>query len=164
MVDLFLVVPQLGVLLLQFFQLLVQLHPLGGGRRRHAAFQVGDGGAVAALLLVDIVGADAGDGVRLIAVQIDERLEAVFLAAVKKPIDGPLLVGLAVVGVEVVQEIAADHIPGRAFSAQSVGDEFEVFLQGVAAVDRLDKFDKPAYNVIVKVFVVADGDDVVRCV
>lgn len=116
MVDLFLVGAQLGVLLLQCFQLLIQLHPLGGGRRRDSGLQVGNSGAVAALLLVDIVGADAGDGIRLIAMHIDERLEAVFLAAVKEPVDGPLLVGLAVVGIEVIEEIAADHVTGRTFA------------------------------------------------
>ena len=92
---------------------------------------------------------------------IDKRLEAVFLAAVKEPVDGPLLVGLAVVGIEVVQEITADHIAGRTFAAQGIGNEFEVFFQGVAAVDRLDEFDKPAYHIVLEILIVADGDDVV---
>src|SRR5699024_7578619 len=54
-----------------------------------------------------------------------------------------------------------DHITGRTFAAQGVGDKLEVFFQGVAAVDRLDEFDKTAHHVIIEVFVVADGDDIV---
>lgn len=128
MVYFFLVVLQLGVLVFQVGQGLVELHPLGCGRRSDAGLQVGNGVAVAGLLFMYIVGADAGDGVRRIAVHIDERLESVLLAAVEEPIDGPLLVGLAVVGIEVIEEIAADHVPGRTFAAQGVGNEFLGFL------------------------------------
>ena len=65
------------------------------------------------------------------------------------------------VGIEVIEEIATDHITGRTFAAQGVGDKLEVFFQGVAAVDRLDEFDKAAYHVIIEVFVVADRDNIV---
>ena len=103
MVDFLLVAVQFLCLVLELFQLLGELHPLGGGGTGDALFQVRNGGAVAALLFVDVVGTDAGDGVRLVAVQIDEGLEAVFLAGVKRPVDGALLIDLAVVIKEVIQ-------------------------------------------------------------
>ena len=68
--------------------------------------------------------------------EIDQRLEAVLLAAVEQPVDGALLVDFAVVGEEVLQEIIADDLPaGIASAAQGLGDEFQVLLQRVRAVD-----------------------------
>ena len=71
MVDFFLVASQLGILIFQFSQGFVQLHTLAGGRICNAVFHIGNGGAVTALLLMHIIGADAGNGVRLVAVYID---------------------------------------------------------------------------------------------
>ncbi len=52
-----------------------------------ALFQIGNGRAIPGLLLVDVVCADTGNRVRLVAVHIDQALEAVLLAAVKEPVD-----------------------------------------------------------------------------
>ena len=161
MVDFFFVGVQLGGLLLKLFQLLVQLDALGGGGLLQALFQLLDGGAVAGLLLVDIVGADAGDGVRLVAVQVNQALEAVFLPAVKLPVDGTLLVDFAVIGKEIVEEVAADDLFGVAFSAEGIGDEPEVFGQRGRAVDGLHKAEETGSEVVLKILIVADGDDVV---
>ena len=70
-------------------------------------------GAVTLLLLMHIVGAQTGEKITLIAVHIAQRLETVLLAAVKEPVDRALLIGFQVVGVEVIQEVAADHLAGR---------------------------------------------------
>ena len=122
-VDFFLVLPQLVCLGLQSVQALGQLHALGGGGVIQSLLHVGDGGAVAALHLVHIVGADAGDGVRLVAVHVDQRLEAILLAAVEQPVNRALLVDLQMVFVEVVQEVIPDDLAGGAFAAQRVGNE-----------------------------------------
>ena len=88
------------------------------------------------LHLVEIVNPHVADGVRRVAVEIDQRLEAVLLAAVEQPVDGALLVNFAVVGKKVLQEIIADDLPaGIASAAQGLGDEFQVLLQRVRAVD-----------------------------
>lgn len=122
---------------------------------------MGELGAVALLLLMDIVSAHPGQQIPLVAVEVDEGLEAVFLAAVKEPVDGPLLVGFAVVGKEVVDEVRTDNLSGCAFSAQGVGDEFQVLLQGVLTIDHPDEVHELAGEVVLKVVVVADGENVV---
>ena len=161
MVDFFLVGLQLPALVLELFLLLGEADLVRARGVLQGVGQVGELGAVALLLLVDIVGAHPGQQVPLVAVEVDEGLEAVFLAAVKEPVDGPLLVGFAVVGKEVVDEVRPDDLPGCAFSAQGVGDEFQVLLQGVLAVDHPDEVHELAGEVILKVVVVADGEDVV---
>ena len=92
---------------------------------------------------------------------IDQCFEAVLLAAVKEPVDGAFLVGLAVVGIEVVQEVAADDLAGRSLAAERISNEFEVFFQRIATVDCLHPLHKASGDVVVKVVVVADGDDVI---
>ena len=88
------------------------------------------------LHLVEIVDLYIADGVRRVVLEVDQRLEAVLPAAVEQPVDGAFLVDLAVVGEEVLQEIIADDLPaGAASAAQGLGDEFQVLLQRVRAVD-----------------------------
>ena len=161
MMYLFLVLAYLVGLPLQLDELFIQLHALGGGGTFDAMPQVRDGGAVTRLLFMHIVGAHTGDGVWGVAVHIDERLESVFLAAVKQPVDGALLVYLQVVGVEVVQEIAADDVLRLTAAAESFRDESQVFVQRFLAIDRLNELHEATGDVVVKVFVVADGDNVV---
>ena len=158
-VDFFFVDPQLLGLAPENVQPLGELHALAGSGAGNAALQIGDGCAVAGLLLVNVVRADAGDGVRLVAVHIDQALEAVLLAAVKEPVDRPLLIDLQMVGIEVVDEVAADDVAGGALSAEGVRDEAEVFLQRGLSVDRLDELHEAAHNVIFEVFIIADGED-----
>ena len=62
---------------------------------------------------------------------------AVLLAAVKQPVDGALLIDLAVAGKEILQEIVADDLTGGCpFVPQRFGDKVQIFLQRVRAVDR----------------------------
>ena len=70
-----------------------------------------DFGLVDPLHLVEIVHAEVADGVRRVAVEVDQRLEAVLLAAVKQPVDRALLVDFAVVFEEVLEKVVADDLP-----------------------------------------------------
>lgn len=92
---------------------------------------------------------------------VAQRLETVLLTAVKEPVDRALLIGFQVVGVEVVQEVAADHLTGRTLAAERVGNKLEVFFQRIIAVDLADKLHEASGNIIIKILVIADGDDIV---
>ena len=84
------------VVVAALFELLLELFlPLGGSRHLACVGAVVDHilhpvdfGLIDALHLVEIVHAEIADGVRRVAVEIDQRLEAVLLAAVKQPVDG----------------------------------------------------------------------------
>ena len=78
-----------------------------------------DLGFVYALHLVQVIDTQVSDGVWRIAVQINQCLKAVLLAAVKQPVDRTLSgagnrVGLAVILEEIVQEVVADNLPAGA--------------------------------------------------
>ena len=161
MVDFFFVLPQLVRLGLQGVQALGQLHALGGGGVVQTLLHVGDGGAVAALHLVHIVRADAGDGVRLVAVHVDQRLETVLLATVEQPVDGALLVNLQMIFVEVIQEVIPDDLAWGAFAAQRVRNEPQVFFQRVRAVDGLEPVDEHGHDVVGEILVIGDGQNAV---
>ena len=110
---------------------------------------------------MDVVGAHPGKEVALVSVQIDECLEAVLLAAVEEPVDGALLIGFQVIGVEVVEKIAADDLFGLPLAPQGIGDKSQVLVQGLFAVDHLKKADEAVDNIVLEVIIVADGYDVV---
>ena len=93
---------------------------------------------------------------------IDQRLEAVLLAAVEEPVDRTLLIGFQMVGIEVIQEVAADNFAGHTLAAERICDELEVFFQRFLAVDSFHPLHKPSGDVIVEVVIIADGDDIVR--
>ena len=93
---------------------------------------------------------------------IDQRLEAVLLAAVVQPVDGAFLVDFYMVGVEAVQEIIADDGAGAgALNAKCLGDESKVIFQGIGTVHDFYKLHKAANNIIGEVFFVGDGQHVV---
>ena len=160
-VNLFLVLLQLCRLILELLLLLGQLHALGCAGAVDGVTKLGKLGAVTLLLLMHIVGAQTGEKISLIAVHIAQRLETVLLTAVKEPVDWALLIGFQVVSVEVIQEVAADHLAGRTLAAERAGNKFEVFFQRIITIDLTDKLHKTSGNVIVKILVIADGDDVV---
>ncbi len=64
-------------------------------------------------------------------------------------------------GKEVIQEVAADDFAWAFLASESVCNELEVFFQRIAAVDCLHPLHKASGNVIVKVVVIADGNDIV---
>ena len=92
---------------------------------------------------------------------IDQRLEAVLLAAVEEPVDRTLLIGFQMVGIEVIQEVAADNLAGRTLAAERICDELEVFFQRFLAVDSFHPLHKASSDVIIKVVIVANGNDIV---
>ena len=68
---------------------------------------------------MQVVDTQVADGIRCVAMQVNQCLEAVLLAAVKQPVDRTLAgtgdrVCLAVIPEEVVQEVVADNLPAGA--------------------------------------------------
>lgn len=109
---------------------------------------------------MNIVCADTGHGVTVVAVEVGEALEAVLLAGVKLPIDGAFLVGFQVIGVEISKEVVANDLTGHiALVAQGIGNKAQVFLQGIGAVNLADKLHRAGDDVIGEVLVVGYGDD-----
>ena len=159
--NLFLVLLQLRRLILELLLLFGQFHALGCAGVVDGITELGKLGAVTLLLFMYIVGAKTGEKIALIAVHIAQRLEAVLFAAVKEPVDWALLIGFQVVGIEVIQEVAADHLAGRTLAAERVGNKLEVFFQRIIAIDLADELHETPGNVIVKILVIANGNDIV---
>ena len=157
-----LVVTEFELLVLEGFE------AFGGG-----AFGGGGGGAVGLgldaldlfvefdLEFEDVVGADAAYGFRGVAVQVDQGTKGAFLAAAEEPVNGALLIGFDVVGDELVDEVAADAIEGRLarLEGEGIGDEVEVFGEGVGAKGDLDELDEAVDDVVIEVGLVGDGND-----
>ena len=162
MMDFLFVLLNLKSLFLELLLLLGQLHALRSSGVFDGIREMGELGTITLLLLMNVVGAHPGKKVTLVAVHIDQSLEAVLLAAVEEPVDRTLLIGFQMVGIEVIQEVAADHLAGRTLAAERVSDELEVFFQRLFAVDGLYPLHKPSGDVIVEVVIIADGDYIVR--
>ena len=109
----------------------------------------GDLALIDALDAVQVLHADVAGGVGVPAVHVDQRLEAVLLAAVEHPVDRAFLIGLDVILDEVVQEIIADDFTaGAALARKGVCDEVQIFFQCIAAIDSADKFHKTPHNML----------------
>ena len=108
-----------------------------------------------------IIGTDTGNGVWLIAVHINQCLEAVLLAAVKQPVNRTFLVNFTMVCIEIVEEVIANHILRLTFSAQCIGNEFQVFIQYLCTVDCFHKLYEQTDNIILEIFIVTNRDDVI---
>lgn len=161
-VDLLLVGVDLVELVLQALELFLVLVLVGLRGSRVDALLVGlDARLVELLLLVDVACAHARYRVAVVAVDVDECLEAVLPARVEEPVDRPLLVGLAVVLVEVVEKVAADVFQGAALAADRVRDELQVLLIVLLAVDRSEPDAEAVDDVVLEVLVIADRDDVI---
>ena len=154
MVNLFLVLLKLDRLILELLLLFGQLHALGCAGVVDGVTELGKLGAITLLLLMYIVGAQTGEKIALVTVHIAQRLEPVLLSAVKQPVDRALLIGFQMVSIEVIQEVAADHLAGRTLAAERVSDELEVFFQRLFAVDGLYPLHKPSGDVIVEVVII----------
>lgn len=121
-----------------------------------------------ALQFEDVIGADLGDRVGGVAVQVDECAEcadcfAIASAAGEEPVDGAFFVGLDVVGDEFGEEVATDAIAGAFVLAEGegVGDEVEVFSEVGFTVGGFDEFDEAGNEVVVEVGLVGDGQNCV---
>ena len=111
---------------------------------------------------MEVVHAEVADGVRRVAVEVDQRLEAVLLAAVKQPVDRALLVGLAVVFEEILEEVVSDDLPAAvALAAQRPGDEVQIFFQRVRAVGGFQPIAQAGDNIVFHVLFISDGQDAV---
>ena len=111
---------------------------------------------------MQVLNAHVADRVRVIAVQVEERLEAVFFAAVEEPVDRALLINFAVVFKEVVQEIIPQRGARRcAFRAQGARDEVQVCFQRFRAEGGADESREARHDVVAEIFFVRYGDAVV---
>jgi len=108
-----------------------------------------------------IIGTNTGNGVRLIAVHINQSLKAIFLTTVKQPVNGTFLINLAMVRIELIQEVIPNHILRLTLAAQSVSNEFQVFIQCICTVNSFHKFHEQTDNIILKVFIIANRDNVI---
>ena len=108
-----------------------------------------------------IVGTNTSNGIRLIAVHIDQRLKAVLFAAVKQPVNRAFLINLAVVRVEVAQEVIPNYIFRLTLATKGIRNEFQIFVQCICTVNSFHKFHEQTDNIILKVFIVANRNDVI---
>lgn len=116
---------------------------------------------------MQVVDTQVADGVRRVAVQVNQRLEAVLLATVKQPVDRTLArtsdrVSLAVILEEIVQEVVADDLPaGAALIAKGFCDIVEVCFQRISTVNCFQPCTQARYDIIVQIFFIGDGDNIV---
>ena len=147
-------------LFLYLLQLFAQPDPLGSpGGLGDTVFQIGDCRAESVLLWMDVIGTDTGDGIRLIAVHIEQTFETVLFTGIEQPVDRAFLVNFQMVGIETVQEVIPDHFTGDASAAQRVGDKSEIRLQRITAVNRAHKVHKARDNIAGKIFIVQNRND-----
>ncbi len=118
-----------------------------------------DAGLVEFLLFVDIAGTHTGNGILVVAVDINQCLEAVLLPCVKEPIDRPLLVAFAMVDVEVIEEVATDSLQRGAFALQSIIDELQVLPLVFLPKGGLEPDAETLHHIVLEVFIVTDGND-----
>ena len=108
-----------------------------------------------------IIGTNTGNCVWLITVHIDQSLKAVFLTTVKQPVNRAFLINLAMVRIEITQEIIPNHILRLTFATQSVGNKLQVFIQRICTVNGFHKRYKQTDNIILKIFVITNRDNVI---
>ena len=158
------------VIVAALFELLLELFfPLGGSGHLagvgamvdHILHPV-DLRLINPLHLVEVVHPEISDGVRCVAVEVDQRLEAVLLATVEQPVNRALLVGLAVILKKVLEEVAADDLPAAvALTSQRPGDEVQIFFQRVLAVGGFQPAAQAGDNIVFQILFVGDGDNTI---
>ena len=108
-----------------------------------------------------IIGTNTSNGVRLIAVHINQSLKAILLAAVKQPVNRTFLINFAMVRIEATQKIIPNHILRLTFAAQRISNEFQIFVQCIFTVNRFYELHKQTNNIILEVFIVANWYNVI---
>ena len=112
---------------------------------------------------MEVVHTEVSNGVRRVAVEINQRLKAILLTAVEQPVNRPLLVNLAVILEEVLEEIITDDLPAAvAFTAQRSGDEVQIFLQRVRAVDGFQPAAQAGNNIVPQILFIRNGNDAIH--
>ena len=148
--DHFIVIPALLELFLELFL------PFGGGSHFTGVGAVVDHVLHTANLrlidplhLVEVVHTEVADGVRRVAMEVDQRLEAILLAAVEQPVDRPLLVNLAVILEEVLEEIITDDLPAAVSSAaEGFGNEVQIFFQRIFSINNFQPAAQAGNNIV----------------
>ena len=116
---------------------------------------------------MQVVDTQVADGIRRVAVQINQCLEAVLLATVKQPVDRTLAgtgnrISLAVILEEIVQEVVTDNLPaGAALIAKGFCDVIKVCFQRISTIHHLQPVAQARYNIIVQIFFIGDRDNIV---
>ena len=116
---------------------------------------------------MQVVDTQVSDGIRRVAVQVNQCLKAVLLATVKQPVDRTLAgasdrIGLAVILEEIVQKVVTDNLPaGAALIAKGFCDIIEVRFQRICTVHHLQPVAQARYDVIVQIFFIGDRDNIV---
>lgn len=119
-----------------------------------------DTGLVEFLLFVDVVRPHTSEGVFIVAVEVDQRLEAVLLPGIKEPVDRTLLVTLAMVGVEVIEEVITDHLTGKPLAAgETISNEQEIIHKVLLAKGCGEPCTEAVYNIVLEVFIITNGND-----
>src|SRR5699024_12856820 len=72
------------------------------------------------------------------------------------------LINLAMVFVKIIQEIVPNHILRLTVASQGIGNEFQIFIQSVLSIDSLYKFYETADNIILKVYIITDWDNIIN--
>ena len=108
-----------------------------------------------------IVGTNTGNGVRLITMHINQSLKAVLFATVKQPINWAFLINLAMIFIKIIQEIVPNHLFRLPLATQCISNEFQVFIQHVRTINSFNKLYKQTDNIILKVFIVTNRDNVI---
>lgn len=149
---------QHSIIVTAFMQLLLQLL-LAFARQRHFTtsaiihdiLHTVDFAFVGFFHLAKIFCTHLAGGVGVIAVHIDKSLKTVLLAAVIEPINRTLLVNLAVILEEVLQEVVADFLTRRITRcAKCICNEAQVFFQRFCAVNNLQPGNQTTYDIILK--------------
>ena len=99
----------------------------------------------------------------VVAVEVDQALEGLLLAAGKEPVDGALLVGLQVVLEELVVEVAADGVAAGLvlLGREVLGQEGEVVFEVRRVPGLGEKLDHPVAGVVLEPLGVGERDDAV---
>ena len=65
------------------------------------------------------------------------------------------------VRIKLTQEILPNYIFRLTFAAQSIGNEFQVFIQRVRTVNSFHKLYKQTDNIILEVFIITNRDNII---
>ena len=123
-------------------------------------------GTITLLLLMNIVRAHTGKQIRLITVHVDQCFEAVLLTGGEEPVYRALPgtghgISTAVICEEIVQEVITYNLTRRSFAAKSISNKAKVFFQRFFTVYLPNKINELTDDIIIKVVIVADGDNIV---
>ena len=122
-------------------------------RLRKQSLYIGERRLIARLLRVNVVRPHPCERVRRVTMQIDECLEPVFLTAVKQPVNRTFPIAAHMVGIEVPQEVTADHRARTALPAERIRDKAQILLKGLRPIHRLHEQNETRGNIVDEILV-----------